>query len=189
MENYVLISDDSDLHDKVLFVDLDDTLVKTGYANYLAYKEAFQKVLKQKFDIVYDSSSRFTRESLNVYFPFLTTAQLRQIIYEKECVYHRYLPETYVDEDILKILDKWCTCLRTVLVTRCEEERVIEVLEYHGLRPKFSDLLMVNRCCENKFITAMHTLGIHSGEVVVFENDHEEINAACCAGVKYIFHK
>jgi hypothetical protein len=54
--------------DKILFFDMDGTLVDTNLANFSAYKNAVDSVLQTETNLVYNPEIRFNRlSSLSIY--------------------------------------------------------------------------------------------------------------------------
>ena len=66
----------------VFVFDMDNTLIKTGKANSLAYSEAISSVLGVNCNI--ENGKRFTRDELKELFPQLTQTQIDEIIDRKE---------------------------------------------------------------------------------------------------------
>jgi len=80
--------------DKVLFFDLDGTLVYTDYANYKAYKKAIQIVTMNEICIFYNKNERFNRDVLKRIIPGLSEREFKKIVILKEEFYKEYLCET-----------------------------------------------------------------------------------------------
>ena len=57
--------------DKVLFFDMDGTLVDTDYANYLSFKMAIQSVINPIQFLPFNPNERFNRTILKREFPNL----------------------------------------------------------------------------------------------------------------------
>jgi beta-phosphoglucomutase-like phosphatase (HAD superfamily) len=61
--------------DKILFFDMDGTLVDTNLANFSAYKKALDSVLQTDTNLVYKPEIRFNRSVLRANFPHLTNKE------------------------------------------------------------------------------------------------------------------
>ena len=66
--------------EKILFFDMDGTLVDTNLANFSAYKKAVDSVLQTDTNLVYNPEIRFNRSVLKASFPLLTDKELEKVI-------------------------------------------------------------------------------------------------------------
>lgn len=175
--------------DSILFFDMDGTLIDTDYANFLSYKKAIELVRKD-FNIIYNPAQRITRNLLKIAIPNLTETELEAIISEKEKCYNDFLPETQINNKIAEILYKYSTTNKTYLVTNCRKDRALDVLNYHKLTDKFSNLFFrqfgKDNKRSNKFQNAISILGISPKLVIAFENEEIEIADARKAGIQNI---
>jgi FMN phosphatase YigB (HAD superfamily) len=80
--------------DKILFFDMDGTLVDTNLANFSAYKKAINYVIKDN-KLVYNHPVRFNRSILRTTFPNLTEKEIEKIIQLKESFYNEFLSVNY----------------------------------------------------------------------------------------------
>ena len=133
---------------------------------------------------------RFNRSLLKSLFPSFTESDYEKIIQEKERCYKDYLPQTTIIKENVKILLKYSTTHRTVLVSNCRQDRVLETLSYHGLTDKFTNLFYRDTTIVtqkiSKYQNAINLLGISPDNVVAFENEQTEIAGAGEAGIKVI---
>lgn len=176
--------------DTVLFFDMDETLVDTNLANFLAYKKAILSVTESNQDLTYNSEKRFNRSILKNVVPNLTEKEYDRIIQEKETYYNDFLHETKLNAEIADILSKYSAKNKTVLVTNCRKDRAMTTLKHFGLDDKFSYIF----CREfddngkkiNKFQNAILKLGVPPNLVIAFENEEIEIEDAKNAGIQKI---
>jgi FMN phosphatase YigB (HAD superfamily) len=174
----------------VLFFDLDGTLVDTDYANFLSYKKAIQLVTQYACRLTFDPHARFTRSELKRIFPTLAENEYDKIVAEKEKCYSEFLPKTKLNGEISGILYRYFKTNKTVLVTNCREARALEILNYHGLTDKFSNLFFrqfsEDNTKINKFKNAISCLDISPKLVIAFENEEIEIVDAKTAGIQIV---
>ncbi len=184
-----------DLHDKitsdkVLFFDMDGTLIDTSLPNFLSYKKAIISVTKSDHELTYNCDRRFNRSNLKNALPNLTESQYEKIIQEKEEYYNDFIHETKLKTEIADILYKYSKTNKTVLVTNCRKDRALKTLKHYGLTKYFSNILYREFCDKeqkvNKFKNAMSKLSVTANMVIAFENEDIEIEDARNAGISNI---
>lgn len=174
--------------DKILFFDMDETLVYTDYANFLSYKKAILSVTHSDHGLTYKADKRFNRKSLIAALPNSTEQELSNIIQLKEQYYYDFINETKLNVQIVKILLKYSKTNITVLVTNCHKERAMRTIKHHGLHDKFNSFFF-NECIDsgnNKFQNAISKLNIAPTTVIAFENEESEILHAKMTGIQII---
>lgn len=173
--------------DKVLFFDMDGTLVDTDYANYLSFKKAIQSVIKPKQFLPFNPNERFNRTILQREFPNLNDNEYQEIIQLKERFYSENIGQTKLLPFANEILDSFFEINTTVLVTNCREDRAIMTLRQHGLTDKFKHKIFRKSIDKdqhiNKFENALKTLELEPHMIILFENEQFEIEEALRAGI------
>jgi phosphoglycolate phosphatase-like HAD superfamily hydrolase len=170
----------------IVFCDMDGTLVDTDYANYLSYREAVIEATRGTQDVDY-TDERLNRERLKKRLPSLTDSQLEVIAALKSEYFKEFLSDTRLNNALAQIIFKHRNKNTIVLVTRCREKRVVQVLEYHKMLDCFTRLICYESLLKvglsNKYESAMSLMRARQESVLIFENDNTDIEEAMLAGV------
>jgi len=174
--------------EKILFFDMDGTLVDTNLANFSAYKKAVDSVLQTDTNLVYNPEIRFNRSVLKASFPLLTDKELEKVIQIKESLYDEFLNVTTLIDENVKVLFKYSKSNQTYLVTNCRKDRALKTLNHFGLMDKFTSIfyrIIDDNRKVNKFENALSILGVPPNIVIAFENEETEKLDAIQAGIPH----
>lgn len=181
--------------DKILFFDLDGTLIDTNYANWLAYNKAydiseFKKDIDPADDILFefDVNERVDKLRITDMLMRFGKKYCDDIILKKKALYNEQLKFTKKIEENIDILKRFSKTNKIILVSNCSRERGIDTLKYHQLDTCFHKMFFAEdkTLSENKYENAIQLLGISPDNIVAFEDDKNQIERAKEVGIKDI---
>lgn len=170
-------------HIKYAFVDFDDTVIYTSYANFLAYKKAIYDVLGISIKYI---DERFTH---NILLEMVQDKlKIDKILHLKNKYYNDNLQYTLVNKELLNILSKHKK-INIILVTNGNQNRVEKTLVYHNLQDFFHNKFYIKNInfYESKYINAYNTMindTYNINNFIIIENSEFEILKALNNGFK-----
>ena len=168
---------------KVLFFDLDGTLIDTDYANFLSYKKAIEQVKKSPVKLAINPEERITRRNIRAFFPDLNDEEYDEVIEIKERLYSSNVHATKLNKAVANVLDE-NSDKNLILVTNSHQERADLLLNHFNLSDKFTHkYYRENMTSNNKYQYVLSSLSIDANLVFVFENSVSEVAAAIAAGI------
>lgn len=174
---------DNDIY--AVFIDFDDTLIHTSYANYLAYKKAVYDILGINITYI---DERFTHLALLEIEKDIN--KVKNIINCKNKYYNKYLKYTYINNNLLDVL-KNLNADKIILVTNGNKDRVDKTLKYHNLQSLFYKQFYIKptNSYSSKYLDVFNNitennLNISIENIIIFENSDLEILKAINSGFK-----
>lgn len=168
---------------EVIVFDLDGTLVDSDHANFLAYKDAVMCVLSEKIEMDLTQGTRITREVLKELIPGITEKQVENISSLKERIYHKYISETKVNQQLIEIVVH-SQGKEVVLATNSRRCRAEMLLNHHGLIKNFSRKIYRGTVYpSDKYMRLMIAMPKGRMSILVFENDDKDIESAIACGI------
>lgn len=91
------------------------------------------------------------------------------------------MDQTFLNQNLFKIIIQFHQKNQIILLTNASESRTILLLKYHCIDKYFSYIFCNTQ--GNKFLNCIESLQLNAGNLLVFENEYLQIQAALCAGV------
>ena len=173
------------MNNTVLF-DMDNTLVFSDRANFLAYHSAVAEVLGAKCARTLKADKRFDKAALREQLGFLTKSDASQIVRLKERFVEHFVDEIVLNEKVVsKLYNQVEKGGRAVLVSNANRSRALNLLNHHGLLEYFSALFFGGEKggFANKYQYALSQLCIDAEQLCVFDDDRAELSNAINLGI------
>ena len=173
---------------KALLVDLDGTLVDTAEANFAAYRAALEPhgiTLTRKWWLA-NGFGRNWRQFL----PELlgqSGAVAQDVANRKAALYPEYVPETVLNQALVKLIEWLRPVGRTALVTAASRAATDLLLDFHDVKRLFDEVVTGDDIAAHKpsplaFETAAKRLGVSAAECLIIEDSEVGMAAAAAFG-------
>ncbi len=176
--------------------DLDGTLVDTHESNFGAYKEAITYILGvtptnsgdlKKLIVSGESSKDFLPKVISG----ITSEQVDAINAHKKNVYPDHLISSTLNSFLISFLNGVSKSHKTVLVTTAKKDNAIAVLKHHNIENIFDHKIFGDDVKNMKpnpeaYLRALELTGLHSEEVIAFEDSSKGMAAASAAGIRVV---
>ena len=174
---------------KALLVDLDGTLVDTREANFAAYQSALAgagvTITRQWWTA--NGFGRSWRQFLPALLADHPGVDPQAIAAAKAEIYPRFLHLSRINGGLVRLLETLRLNLKTALVTTASRTGVDAVLDTHGLRQLFDEIITGDDVAEHKpspeaFVEAARRLRVSASECLVIEDSRMGIDAGLAFG-------
>jgi len=172
-----------------LLLDLDGTLVSTGEANYLAYRDALADVGLDLSREAFDGTwGRDSRDFIPDLVPGITTEEVDAVRRAKADRYGGYLGTTQVNRSLVGVLRQLAPTTPTALVTTAKSGNARQLLEAHDLAGLFDVTVFGDDVARSKpdpacYLLALARLGVPAAGALAVEDSDAGMRAARAAGV------
>jgi len=166
-----------------IIFDMDETLVNTMYANFMAYNIAINEILAPKKYLSFNYKERFTKQTLLAKFPNLDKSSLEEITQLKNELFKEYLNNTILNSLPIYVLNRYQGRKKLILSTNSNKQRAVETLKYHDLFDKF-DYKFYKSEQKDKYQKVISELKIDPSKIVIFEDKQVQIDFAIKSGIK-----
>lgn len=166
----------------IFLFDIDDTLINTNLANFLAYKDAIFSaknfLIDEKFML--DRCDKRILKNLN-----LSNDEMIEIQKLKNKFFLKYLNYTKINSFALLMLRIFHKNHKVFLVTNASKNRIKSILKYH----KFNQIpeIFFNKKSSGKYANFISKFNIDKSLVIIFDDSDEDIEEAKSIGIKHIF--
>jgi HAD superfamily hydrolase (TIGR01509 family) len=177
---------------KGFFFDLDDTLVGTKEANFLAYRDAFLSIgEKLPYDVFSRNWGKDSQQFIREEFPHLSKESTEKIRENKSTMYENYFDKTLPNEVLILLLGTLSEHYPTVLVTTAKTKNARAILSRHGLEQYFTHLVFGDDVINGKpdpepYLKALELTGLKPHEAIAFEDSENGVRSAETAGIMVI---
>ena len=157
--------------------DIDDTLIHTNLANFLAYNKAIYEV-KNAFLSPALLQSRCDKNLLANF--NLTTHESKRIKSLKEKYFRDFLRATKINHLLYNLMRLLQGKYSVILITNAKRKRIDSLIKYHNLRNL--PTIFYNRG-GNKYKNCIEKFCLDASAMSIFEDSDKDINCAMDAGI------
>ena len=177
--------------EEALLFDLDDTILFTSEANFLAYNSALSEFKKQISRNEFETLiGRDSRDFLSEKFPALSNRQIDEIRRKKEEQYPSFFSEVFVNNfliDLIKENNDKIICI----VTNAKSKNTNEILNYFKIRQYFNHVITGDLVENGKpdsaiYLKTLEIIGFKASQAIAFEDSLNGIKSAQDAGIKVV---
>jgi len=173
-----------------LLFDLDGTLVHTQEANLKAYNFALlEHGLEFSSEEFKSTNGMDSRKFLAEIFPHLTNAEIDKIREIKASVYHKFFSNTFLNKNLLNLIDSFLGNKCLGIVTTGKKSNVFEILEFHNIRKKFDVIVTGDDTVNPKpspdpYLKAIEIFDLSPSQILAFEDSQIGCDSAISAGLQ-----
>jgi FMN phosphatase YigB (HAD superfamily) len=162
---------------------MDDTLIYTSYANFIAYKMALYE--NMGLSLEHTPHERFTKEHLQKKFQdTLLESDFTHIISSKNSLFEACISYTMLNYPLVTLLKKYAKSdKQVILLTNSNRTRAIQLLKHYKLYHLFDKVIVNPKSHPNKYETLKRHTPLLNQEILLFENEDKEIDNALCVGI------
>ena len=131
----------------------------------------------------FDPEVRMTREILERIIPYRCRQKISEIVEQKESIYHHYLSETILNNNLIEIIDR-SKGKEIILATSCRKHRADMLLDYYDLADKFTSKIYGDvNVPRDKYTKLIPEIMKENKSILIFENDESAIESAISCGI------
>ncbi|MCT7593192.1 HAD family hydrolase [Aliarcobacter butzleri] len=164
------------MKNKLIIFDLDGTLIDTFEANYISYKDAFEKygykIDKIEFKKVFGQN---IKEFIKFFAPDYDSELLKNIHETKKEFYKDNLHYTRINQFLIDIINNLSSTYYFAICTSASKESCFDLLNFHNIVNKFDLILTREDVINSKpdseiFDKCIKYFNIDKKNVIIFED-------------------